>query len=302
MASNLFGRYVWLLDTLQTYGKLTYEDINRLWKDCRLGFGDDLPKRTFHSHRAAILDIFGVDIQCDTNDGYKYFIFNPEDLEKDSLRSWLIDSYSMMNQVHADEKLKDRIIFENVPSGRIWLTAITSAIRLNKVIRITYRKFSTSEDKVHEIEPHYLKMNKLRWYIIAKTASDKFLTFALDRIVNVEETDKTFRFDKDFDIKEHYKGCCGVMPANGEPIRVVIKAVEETPDYLRSLPLHESQRELTELAEDEATYFEYHVCPNFEFYQALFSSLDLIEVIEPESVRKEMRKFAKSFMSYYNTL
>ena len=93
MASNLFGRYVWL-DTLRRYKRLTYEEINQLWQQSRLSYGegDELPIRTFHNHRNAIFDIFDVEIRCDTKDCYKYYIDNPERLEGDGLRGWLIGS------------------------------------------------------------------------------------------------------------------------------------------------------------------------------------------------------------------
>ena len=301
MASNLFGRYVWLIDTLRREGKLTFEEINNRWKKSGLNYGEgyDLALRTFHNHRAAIFDIFGIDISCDTKDGYRYYLSNPEDLEGDSLRSWLLDSYSLLNQVQADNKLERRIIFENVPSGRKWLTAITRAIRLSNVIEITYQRFDSAVPKVHQVEPYYLKVNKQRWYLIARK-EEKFLTFALDRIQDVKQLDKTFSFNDDFDIDEYFKGCCGIMPAEEEPIRVVIKAVEDCPYFLRTLPLHESQVELPS-DDTEVAYFEYHVCPNFEFYQTLFSQIDLIEVIEPESVRHKMQTFAKSFSDMYQS-
>lgn len=63
-------------------------------------------------------------------------------------------------------------------------------------------------------------------------------------------------------------------------------------DYLRTLPLHESQREIE--GDDESTLFEYHLKPTFDFYQLVLAQGDQVEVLEPESVRSEMRNFAKS--------
>jgi len=134
MAANIFGRYVWLIDTIRRHKRLTFEEINSLWKQSGLSYGDndDLPLRTFHNHRKAIADIFDVDIDCDVKDGYRYYINDPEQLEDDGLRSWLIDSYSVLNQIQADKKLQGRIIFEDIPSGHEWLTTITQAMRDGK--------------------------------------------------------------------------------------------------------------------------------------------------------------------------
>lgn len=310
MASNLFGRYVWLVNILRKYKRLTYEEINDLWQQSSLNYGDELPLRTFHNHRKAIEDIFDIYIGCDTKNGYKYYIDDPEELGNDGLKSWLIDSYAMLNQIQADKRLKGRIIFEDIPSGYTWLTTITDAMRKNKVLYITHQGFGKPEASCFEIEPYALKVVKRRWYVIARSPyysernqtkgyepEDVFLTYALDRILDIEETDRTFVLKKEFDMDEFFRGCCGVITSEDEIVRVVIKAYENFPDYLRTLPLHSSQVELS--SDDEATLFEYHVKPTFDFYQLLLEQGDQIEVLEPESVRDEMRNFATNLMAYY---
>lgn len=310
MASNLFGRYVWLLDTLRKYKCLTYEEINDLWQQCGINYGDELPLRTFHNHRKAIEEIFDICIACDTKNGYRYYIETPEQLDNDGLKCWLIDSYAILNQMQADKKLKGRIIFENIPSGHTWLSTITDAMRKNKILRITHQGFGKPEASRFEIEPYCLKVVKRRWYVIARSPyysernkakgyepEDVFLTYALDRILNIEETNETFILKKEFDVNEFFKGCCGVITSNEKIERVVLKAYGDFPDYLRTLPLHCSQVELS--SDDESTLFEYHVKPTFDFYQLLLEQGDQLEVLEPESIRNEMRNFAMNMMAYY---
>lgn len=314
--ANLIGRYVWLVDLLRRYDRLSYEEINEKWQQSGLNIGDDFALRTFHNHRTAIADIFDIDIVCDIHDGYKYYIEDIERLQGDSLRSWIIDSYSVLNQVQADRKLEGRIIFENIPSGNNWLTIITNAIRQNKVIRITHQGFSTPKSGTYEIEPYYLKVVKRRWYVIGRNPyySDRnkqknkedgnnrqenvYLVYALDRISAVEIIDKIFDFKHDFCLDEYFKGCLGVIPSDGKLVRVVIKTHGLGSNLLRTLPLHESQRELLS-KNDEAEYFEYHVCPNYDFYQALLMQGAQVEVVEPPSVREVMHNFARRLMDYY---
>lgn len=318
MAANIFGRYVWLIDLFRRYGRLTYEQVNEHWHRSGLSYGDndDLPLRTFHNHRKAILDIFEVEIACDIKGGYKYYIENSEALEKDNLRLWLIDSYTAMNQIQADRKLKGRILFENVPSGHTWLNTITEAMRNNQVIHISYQGFGKPEAWNFDIEPYYLKVVKRRWYVLARSPyysdrncrknkadggdrpEDVYMVYALDRIQDCQLTESTFKIKSDFDIENYFRGCCGIIHSDKEPIKVVVKAYENGADYLRTLPIHESQREL-DIKDDEAAYFELQVCPTYDFYQSLLVQADQIEVIEPESVRKQMRNFAKNLMSYY---
>ena len=160
MAANLFGRYVWLIDTLRRYKRLTFQEISELWQESGLGYGEELPLRTFHYHQKAIKDIFDVYIDCDRKDGYRYYIDEPERLEGNNLQSWLISSYATLNQIQADNKLEDRIIFEDIPSGQTWLTPIAEAMRRNHVLSITHQGFGKPEANTFEIEPYCLKVVK----------------------------------------------------------------------------------------------------------------------------------------------
>ena len=311
MAANLFGRYVWLVDILLRYRRLTYQEISDLWQESGLSYGEPLPLRTFHNHQKAVADIFGVDIKCDAGDGYRYYIAEPERLRGNNLRSWLISSYATLNQIQADSRLEERIIFEDIPSGQTWLTRIAEAMRANRVLRITHQGFGKPYPNTFEIEPYFLKVVKRRWYVVAHNPyysernkakgvkpDDVYLVYALDRISCIEDTDKTFKMKKDFDVDRYFEGCCGVITSDERPQRIVVKAYGGFADYLRTLPLHESQCEIK--SDDESTLFEYHLKPTFDFYQIVLAQGDQMEVLEPEEVRDEMRNFARNMLNYYS--
>ena len=310
MAANLFGRYVWLVDILLRYRRLTFQEISDLWQNSGLSYKEPLPLRTFHNHQKAILDIFGVEIKCDAGDGYRYYITEPERLRGNNLHSWLISSYATLNQIQADSRLEDRIIYEDIPSGQTWLTCIAEAMRHNRVLNITHQGFGKPYPSTFEIEPYLLKVVKRRWYVVARSPyysgrnrakgvkpNDVYRVYALDRIYDIEDTGKTFKMKRSFDADDYFEGCCGVITSDEKPQRVVVKAYGGFADYLRTLPLHESQREIE--GDDEATLFEYHLKPTFDFYQLVLAQGDQVEVLEPESVRNEMRNFAKNMLDYY---
>ena len=311
MAANLFGRYVWLVDILLRYRRLTFQEISDLWQESGLSYKEPLPLRTFHNHQKAILDIFGVEIKCDAGDGYRYYITEPERLRGNNLHSWLISSYATLNQIQADSRLEDRIIYEDIPSGQTWLTCIAEAMRHNRVLNITHQGFGKPYPSTFEVEPYLLKVVKRRWYVVARCPyysdrnrakgikpNDVYRVYALDRIYDIEDTGKTFKMKKNFDANQYFEGCCGVITSD-EPIqRIVLLAYGGFADYLRTLPLHESQREIE--GDDESTLFEYHLKPTFDFYQLILAQGEQVEVLEPESVRNEMRNFAKNMLDYYN--
>ena len=310
MAANLFGRYVWLMDILRRYKRLTFQEINELWQESGLGYGEELPLKTFHNHKKAIKDIFDVYIECDRKDGYRYYIDEPERIEGNNLRSWLISSYATLNQIQADNKLEDRIIFEEIPSGQTWLTCIADAMRRNHVLSIMHQGFGKPEPSTFDIEPYFLKVVKRRWYVVARSPyysernkeqgvkpSDVYLVYALDRISDIQDTGRTFKMKKNFDVHSYFEGCCGIITSNESSQKIVLRAYNGFADYLRTLPLHESQREIG--SDDESTLFEYHLKPTFDFYQLVLAQGDQVEVLEPESVRDEMRNFAQNILDFY---
>lgn len=298
------------MDILRRYKRLTFQEISELWQDSGLGYGEELPLRTFHNHRKAIKDIFDVYIDCDRKDGYRYYIDEPERIEGSNLRSWLISSYATLNQVQADNKLEDRIIFEEIPSGQTWLTCITDAMRRNSVLSVTHQGFGKAAPSTFDIEPYFLKVVKRRWYVVARNPyysslnrkkgiepGDVFLVYALDRISDVKDTGRTFKMIKGFDVNGYFEGCCGII-TSGEPVqRIVLAAYGGFADYLRTLPLHESQREIG--GDGDSTVFEYHLKPTFDFYQLVLAQGDQVEVVEPKAVRDGMRNLVRNMLDYY---
>jgi predicted DNA-binding transcriptional regulator YafY len=318
MPANQFGRYVWLVDTLRRYGHLSYKEISEKWQQSGLSYGDGdtLPLRTFHNHRKAIFDIFKIIIEIDPDiKGYKYHIANPEELEGDSLRSWLVDSYATLNQVQADSRLRDRIEFENIPSGHIWLTTFLQAMRQNKVMKITHQGFGKDYANTFEIEPYCLKVVERRWYIIANnpyyvelnnehkgdkdyTSCKEIRAYGLDRIKEAVILDRTFKIKEGFSMREFYDGCTGIIPSDGPIEHVVLKAYGNAPDYLRTLPLHESQQELG--SDDESATFSYDVKLTYDFLQLIMQQGEQVEVLEPNRLRDQMHNLAKTLTHYYN--
>lgn len=310
MAANIFGRYVWLIDILLRYKSLTFQEISELWKESGLGYGEEMPLRTFHNHRNAIKDIFDVYIECDRKNDYHYYIDEPERLRGNNLRGWLVSSYATLNQIQVDCRLEERIIFEDIPSGQTWLTRIAEAMRYDQVLCITHQGFGKPEPSTFEIEPYCLKVVKRRWYVLARSPyysernkemgvnpGDVYYTYALDRIQDIQETGKTFHMNKDFDVNRYFEGCCGVITSNEPLQRIVLLAYGSFADYLRTLPLHESQHEIE--SDDESTLFEYQLKPTLDFYQCVLAMGEQVEVLEPESVRNEMRNFAQNMLNNY---
>lgn len=302
MASNIYGRYIWLIDTIRQHNGVTYEEINTLWMNSGLSYGESNPlaHRTFHNHLNAIRDIFDINIKCDLKNGYKYSIENLEKLKTNQFRNWLIDSYATLNQLHADQKLEHRIQFENIPTGHVFLTVFLEAMRKNEVLTITHQGFGKESANTFEIEPYYVKLFNRRWYLIARSPYlNDIRIYGLDRITNVvSSTNKTFEMPTDFDIDEYFEGCCGIIADKSIPIeKVIIKTYSYARHYLATLQLHPSQKEIA--SDKESTTYEFHVRPTFDFLQSILAQADRIKVLEPKSVRTRMKQVAENLLSFY---
>ena len=112
----LFQEYIWLVETLHRAGRLTLGEINERWLRTELSEGISLARSTFNRHRDAILDMFGIIIECDRKDGFKYYIYNEEVLEEDSIQNWMFSTLSVNSVLSESKAVQDRILLERIPS------------------------------------------------------------------------------------------------------------------------------------------------------------------------------------------
>lgn len=298
MAKNYFDRYIWLIDTINRHGHISFSDISYLWARSPLNkLGENyLPERTFHNHRQAILDTFGIEIKCDRSMGY--YIANDEDLEEDGIRQWLLNSLSLNNLMNESREMRDRILFEEIPSSQRWLTAIVNAIKDQKTIEMTYQSFNRTEPNTFEAQPWCLKLFKQRWYLLAKSEAYKEpRIYALDRIRAVKETKNPLKVPKKFKADEFFSHFFGIIVDERKPETVRLKVDADQVKYYKSLPLHSSQKEIESTG--EYTIFQYQLVPTFDFIQEILSKGLSVEVLAPESFRDEIHAEIKAMLARY---
>ena len=167
--ANLYGQYVWLIDTIRSAGRITKAEIDRRWAKSSLNekHEDTYPLRSFHRHKEAIREIFGLIIGCDLSGGYVYYISNFDDLASDGYRSHLLKSLEFSNQLLDNTTdIRRRIIFEPLNDGSAHLATIFTAMRDKFALRITYRS-ELGKDSM-EVVPYCLKEKDFIWYLAAK--------------------------------------------------------------------------------------------------------------------------------------
>ncbi len=287
MIDLLLRRYLWLIDTLRTSGEMSYEDIAACWE--RSALNDDrsaLSLRTFHNHRNAIEKHFGVEIACHRGRGRNtYYIANREVIEDNMLNHWILDSFATGNLLAGYRDMADRILLEEIPGGTQFLPTALKGLRGNRRLRLLYRSYRSAADTETTVDPLCVKMFKRRWYLLVRKSGTKELRiYALDRIRKLECTDDTFVYPATFRPADYFACYYGIATDGySQPRTVRLKAFAELPHYLRSLPLHASQREVEQTPDH--SIFEYHLSPTFDFIQELLLHGDQIEVLAPADLR-----------------
>lgn len=292
MARNFFNRYIWLINTVQTFQPITFERIREEWYSQE---HKELPKKTFINHRKAIEDMFGIVIKYDKPVGYR---ISDEGLQGE-VRQWLLDSMALNSTLRESASMCGRISLEEVPSGKTHLTAVIQAMKDNRELAITYRNFSDKEAKEAKVKPYCLKAFRQRWYLAGKTA-DGLRIYALDRISSLQPTGKKFKMPKDFNAEDIFCDYFGIVIDNENfaPCKIKIKAFDGQQDYFRSLPLHHSQKEV-ETTEDYSI-FQYYMSPSWDFEMELMRYHSRVEVLEPESLREKVLALAKATVARYD--
>ena len=306
----LFKQYGWLVETIHHSRGITLSEINRKWVRSSLSDGVELARTTFYRYKEAIQDIFGVIIECDRKNGYKYYIENPEVLEGDSVQNWMLSTLSISNLLGENLSMQDRILLESIPSGDEKLQEVIKAMREGRRLMITYRRYGAPQSSTFSAAPYCVKLFKRRWYVLTKLDhphypeegdedDDDFMAvFSLDRIEQIVIQDTHFKLDPSFDAATYFNECFGIVVGDGSvPCRIVLRAYGMEPHFMKDLPLHHSQRVVNQT--DDYTDFELFMRPTSDFLAHILSRGEWIQVISPKSLVNEIKDWLRSALARY---
>lgn len=244
MAKGQLNKYLWLVKTIYQAERITLEEINSKWIHSNMSDGEIFSHSTFNRYRLDIEELFDILIECQRKGGYHYYIKDVENLQNDKIRNWMLDTLSVNSLTKESNKLKERILFEQIPSGRLWLTPIIEAMRDSKKIKVRHQGFWNDAASTYTISPYCAKIFRQRWYVVAYTDERKSLrTFALDRIISLEATNEYFQYPTDFSPEQYFSSVFGIIKEDPVPIEEIeIITYGHLGKYIEALPLHPSQK------------------------------------------------------------
>ena len=288
MENLRIGHSVWLVNTLLNYKKLKLREIDELWRrHIELSGGMHFTRNNLYRAIEAARSQFGVIIECDLRDEYRYYIVDNQYKKATEL---LISSQAISQAaIGGNDQLRHRMLLDEVPSGLYHLSTVVEAMRQSCVLEMTYQKFADSEPYTCHIQPYCVKMHEQRWYILGvKDHSTRLQTFALDRIHQlIILPEEHFHYPEDFAPQSYFAYALGVYAGPDlVPESIVLRVASFWRQYLVTLPLHASQHEVERHA--DYSLFSYTLAVTPDLVNRLLSFGPNIEVIAPLSLREQL--------------
>lgn len=261
MAGNLYQRYVWLLNTISRRQGITFEEIDRRWQSSSLNDDHEpLPKRTFHNHLKAIYDMFHIEIGCQAQCGYKYYIRESSDIDMRDLQASLLSHLQMSNAMFCSPKLQGRVVLDRFQMYRHFSPLIT-AMEEGVAVKITCRRADRgiNNKQCLTLEPYFIKQFD-SWFVVGRVQeSGKIHAFAFNSIRNIEQTELPYFMPKEFKSMDYI-----VMPTYNAPDEIVaddndLFILERSQDRLRR---RSRDAQIYQLSDGEEDYADIKVGQN----------------------------------------
>lgn len=182
--------------------------------------------------------------------------------------------------------------------GVEWIPVLLDAIQHHLYIELTYLKFDEIKPKKYNFQPYGLKEFLGRWYLIGlDKGKSTIIKFGVDRIVDLNITDKKFKRDKDVDLTTYFSRMIGIIDEGGDRETIVLSFTPFQANYIRTLPLHWSQKEI--LTNEKEIQFEYFLLPNHELMQKILSYGPEVKVIKPAILQKWHKENLRKSLQLY---
>ncbi len=255
--------------------------------------------RTFQRDLAEIASIYNIEIKYNRFQNVYEIIQDSNDERNDRL----MESFELFNALNLTSQYAHHLIPERrKPLGTENMYGLLQAIKSSAQISFVHEKYWEEEEEktTRTVLPIALKEAQHRWYLIAQDQGDgRIKTFGLDRISNLIITTQKAALKTPFNVDQHFKHAFGIINEDHVATQdVVLSFTISEAKYIKSLPLHHSQRVINETP--DAVTFGLHLYPTYDFVMALLSFGTEVTVLEPQSLRNEMKRKLSATLLKYN--
>lgn len=171
-------------------------------------------------------------------------------------------------------------------TGLEFIDPLFNAILYKKALLIKYHSFKNPEPVEFNFHPWHLKQYNNRWFLFGKSEGfENLVNLALDRFVEILELDKDY-IESTVNFQEYFDDFIGVTKASGNLQLIKLWASTEQAPYIKTKPLHASQKRVRE--DDKGYEFSIEVIPNYELERLILSFGESIKVIEPLDLKEKI--------------
>ena len=319
--------YSWLIGLLDRK-HLTFEEIANEWRDANATQDEDeLDKRTFHRYRENIQSQFGITVECDKSDGYRYYL-KRDPIANDDVTEWMLSSLRLAS-LGDMLKFHNKVMLDTPPYNTEYLDDILAAIDKQYLLKFKYVSgFGAESDIV--LQPAFVRYFKQRWYVIGVKSEERRVKNSsaevdgdadLNADVDEKKLVRCLPFDRISFLKlicekhplsakmkkfltpeNYYEDCSGIYRMEDVPVeKIRIRAFYPEYNYIEEVPLHESQQKVKESKDGMYREYTLTIRPSRDFLQELLWHGRNLIVLKPESLRQEMIGILKDMTMSYET-
>jgi predicted DNA-binding transcriptional regulator YafY len=296
---GVIKRYTLILEKADSGQYPSFQEILKYLHE----HGHEISDRTLQRDMEQIRNEFGVELDYKiSRNGYEIDYSKSVNVEEFFRFLEIVNTASLLSETLTESKNS----LENISFGSFGgmkgtenLKPILKAIKEKRKISFEHFNFHKNKKRKYNLKPYLIREYQNRWYVVGIVSGfDDLRTFGVDRIENLEVKTETFQPDKKINPKELFDSIIGVVYSLGEKQEVILSFTPTQGKYLKTLPLHQSQKIIVD-NEDELR-ISLNIIPNFEFMQQILLHGDTVKVIEPEWLVDEIKGILRRALDQYN--
>jgi len=188
--------------------------------------------------------------------------------------------------------------FKEYARFREIINRVNDAALKKRRVDMVYYTMSRKKETRRKVDPYRIWFFNGSFYMIGCChLRNEVRVFALDRIKLLHQTKETFEVPEDFDFKDFTRQSFGVF--QGEPVKVRVWFSPEVAGYVKEKIWHESQE--IHPRDDGSVVFEAEVAGTIEIKAWIMSWGSQARVLEPESLKDEIRAEAMAILDRHHT-
>ena len=297
--STSFRRHYLIIELLRRRKYVSFEEFQEHLANHDIQIAPRTLQRDFNAIRAD----YQIDVPySQANKGY--FIKEDTSISIDDFLHFMeVVSFSelMIENLNDVREASQFIQFESTESlrGVHQLKDILYAIKNKRVIKFKHENFHTGKTKDYSLNPILIKEYQKRWYVVGTIEKNEIRTFGIDRISDLEVTEKVFKTPKGLNVAENFSRAIGIV-YEGDREELILSFNPLQGKYIKTLPLHHSQQVIID--NEREFRISLDVIVNFELIQRILMYGPNVKVIAPETLRKQIKDSLTETLSFYKKI